>query len=407
MAKFNTDIIEYLFDQSQISFNSIDTPALDALIQEYLETTDNGYAQVEVTEYEDDATAYITYLVDSTSPTITVEEWKIANLEQMYNQSLTQNGQIGITDHNSPNYPLIDFRGALFDFDTTSSIDYEITPDSTGDIFIEYELPTARKVDGMYIQPGINGLDSTTDIVIFLFYIGFSNDGESWTYIAGDALSPTIYTDQQDAINYPLSYLWFRDQITSNNVAFVNFPETSIEAKYWRTYFVPETGILPVAYTASISHLTFDQIKEHGELLFDNTVEKAKTTGVFATGDVAAVYSTSGAGWFTSATFVVTAIGVREQACKVDGRFYADGSAEIRLQFQNDPGSAWVTVDGWEFLAEGQVSIHDAREAVNPNTDVADSWVFKYRIQDRAAVGTPTIEYRFGLMTTFRSSQVT
>ena len=49
----------------------------------------------------------------------------------------------------------------------------------------------------------------------------------------------------------------------------------------------------------------------------------------------------------------------------------------------------------------------DSRHAVNPNTDLDSAWLVKYRLQDRAPVGAPSIDFRYSHLATFRSSDET
>ena len=144
MSTYITDIISYLDTQYSIGFDTIDTAALDNLIQLYLETPENGYVTEEFTYLDTgsdstanpyyDTTSEVTVTYDSSSPNITVLEWKELYLEETLNQMFLETGSISIRDINSPNYPLVDFKGNVFDLDATTSIDYTITPDTTGDI---------------------------------------------------------------------------------------------------------------------------------------------------------------------------------------------------------------------------------------------------------------------------------
>jgi len=440
MTTYLTDLVEYIFEQEQVSFDSIDTAELDALIQDYLETIENTYMEEESIQWVDDATSYLTYVIDTTAPITTVEAWKEENLENTYNQAHIQNKQIAITDHNSPNYPLIDFREVLFDFDVTTSIDYAITPDTTGDNYIQFEYPTAEKVDGMYIQPGINGIqsyDSTSESVdysIIAFYIGYSNDGSRWRYFRSkDTLivgtEPNVFSgystySQTTARNNPF-YISSSDLELSElgQERFVEFKISSLlkdyfgatEAKYWRVYFV---DLLPglessgfdvdyTGYTASVSHLRFQQYREHGEVVVPQSIERAKTTGIYASGVQGSVNTAGGAGWFTTVTITTVNTGVREIATNINVRVASDSTCDFRIQFQEYDGGAWTTVDHYEFDDIGVVSLHDAREAVNPNEDVEDTWNVRYRLQDRAAAGAPVIKYRYAHNAIFRSSEVT
>lgn len=398
---YSVDLIQYIFDRSQISFASIDTAGLDCEIESFLYTPDNGYMQEEVTEYDDDSTGYITYMADTTSPTTTVAEWKPDNLEELLNQSHVQNGQIAISDHNSPNYPLIDFRSKLFDFDTDTSIDYLVAVDTTGDLYLQYELPTARKVDGMYVQPGVNGVDSTTGDALILCYVGFSNDGVTWTYIAGDPTAPTIYADQQDAIDNYMDLSIASADIAPQVVADVMFTDTSIEAKYWRLYFVP----IAYDYTVSISHLRFEQIREHGETLISQTVELVKTTGSYTAGLANENSGTSGAGWFTTLEYTFEFTGQKEATINTLARVTTDSDTEFRIRIKNG-GGAWQVRDTVDVDTD-TVTLIDSIMLQNALTDLSATWTVLVDLQDQAPVGSPNIEYRLVSSSGFRSTEET
>lgn len=429
MATNIKEVIDLIVDE--VPYDS--TTFIDT-VQDYLDDPDNGFVgQETITTYDGtsviiaDATAspviediWIETLVD-TSALISVDQWKVSYLEETYNQSMVSINKIGVSDSNSPNYPLLDYPTTLLDFDTTTSQDYVITPDTTGDIFIQYEFPVAEKVDGMYLQLGDNGCNtfgSLTNVSMLNYYIGYSSNGTDWKYITNAEQIDTtttiqsILTSDQEVAKDQCFAVTEDCPIaneTANPIAFAN---TAIEAKYWRLYMVDLLPYLQrigessgyTGYTASISHLRFDQVRVEGENLFDETVERVKTTGTFSSGNVAATTSASGAGWFTSATFTIESQGLGQLSTHLSGRIYADSTAEFRLQVQENAAASWVTVDGWEFFEEGNASLHDAREIVNPNSDLAP-FTMKYRLQDRAATGTPTIEFRLALMTNFKSSE--
>lgn len=265
MAKYLSDIVDYLFEQQQEGFNTIDTTALDALILEFIETEENGYMTHTESQWDADSTSYINVLVDSTAASITVLEWKELYLEEVYNQSFIQNNQIAIRDSRSPNYVLVDFRDTLFDFDTNESINYAI--DSTSvEVFLEYEYPTAVKIDGTFFQGGEDGIDAMNMIVIHA-YLGYSNDGETFSYLKnqGSGIATSAST-QQDAIDNPFIFdepTGFASDIVSN-IVFTK----AIEAKYWRFYMVN----IGSGYTAAVSHLRFQQQKTHGSQLVIGSV---------------------------------------------------------------------------------------------------------------------------------------
>ncbi len=397
MTTYSTDLIQYVFNQSQLGFDTIDTTALNVLIQDYLETPDNGYMLETVEEWNDDTTSYVTYVTDSTSPTITVLEWKELYLEQTLNQSYLQNGQISIRDSNSPNYPLINFKDKLFDFDTTTSIDYSILADATADVFIEYELPTARKVDGMYIQHGIDGIDSTTGESTLICFIGFSNDGSTWTYIADDSGDSAIYTNKQDAIDNAFDLTVDGVDIEPQAVSDVMFTDTSIEAKYWRIYFVDGD------YTAAVSHLRFEQIREHGEAVVSKTLPLIKTTGVYSAGITNVVSDVSGAAWFSTLEFEYTLYGHKRVTITTTARVNSDSTCEFRIRIKNED-AAWVERDIVE-VDNQFASLTDSVILINPSDDLATVWTVLVDIQDKSPVaGAASIDLKLSSNSNFRST---
>ena len=134
--------------------DEVSDAALDVIIQDYLNNPNNGFMDQEtVTTIVTDATCTIVTIgfdsttgdpiedcvyLDSTSIThidttalISVLEWKQTYLEGVKGDAWRTVGQLVITDGNSPNYPLVEFKDILYDFDTTSALDYEITGDAT------------------------------------------------------------------------------------------------------------------------------------------------------------------------------------------------------------------------------------------------------------------------------------
>ena len=75
MATFYQDIIEYLTDYID-DYANLDSTALDVIIYDFLMTKENGYAEEYLDYYDEDSTAYVRILIDTTAPTTTVLEWK-------------------------------------------------------------------------------------------------------------------------------------------------------------------------------------------------------------------------------------------------------------------------------------------------------------------------------------------
>jgi len=407
-----TDVQQGIIDQ-------LSTSALDAVIWDYLNNPNNGFMDSEQVITTTDATALTEvfypppdatsadttawiYLdttsvewVDTTS-LWTVEEWKETYLETTNNDAMITIDKIGYTDSNSPNYPLVDWQSDLFSFDTTTSVDFNIVADSTAEYFIQYEHRVAKKIDGMYIQPGLNGVDSTTGEADIAFYIGYSFNGVDWVYIADDS---TIYTNQQDAIDDPIYINYAEAEITPQNVSEVMFTDTAIEAKYWRIYFVE--GTLG-SYTASLSHLRFEQIREHGEALISKSMPLVKNSGEYATGISNESSGSSGASWFSTLEFTYTFTGAKEAVIDVMARGYCDSTAEFRIRTKNESG-AWTVRDSLE-INDNYANLIYSGIFVNPSNDLTATWTIKVDIQDRSPAGTPTVDYRLVSSAAFRSA---
>ena len=461
-----TDIIHFLAEKDAISFASIDTSELDDIINDFLMTPDNGflpseeeyrittdeicdyeYAGIDATSgdiiqpYPPDSTSNFAYydwvcvdqtnvlttVIDSTSPSITVLQWKQLYLEETYQDMFNDQTQIGISDHNSPNYPLVDFKGIIFDFDTASSVDYPITPDTTGYLFIEYEYPTSEKVDGMYIQGGDDGVqdyysgDTTAELNLIAYYLGYSDDNVTWKYLKNsepinfiDETAITVITaieatDQQDAIDNPF---WYSEEwpILSNKVQNITFENTAIEAKYWRLYMIDLLPTLTnlgwdtnyVGYTAAISHLRFQQYREHGEQVFTESVSLEKLNDRLSTAANATALTSSASGWFTHYTETVTNYGIKQNSYLCMVRVQAAGTMTYRIQLQN-AGGAWVTLQTEIFSGAGDAVLLHADQIDNPNSDITQKWEYKFRLQDTSS-GTPVFSYKWSDINTFRSA---
>ena len=102
---------------------------------------------------------------------------------------------------------------------------------------------------------------------------------------------------------------------------------------------------------------------------------------------------------------------MRQASTHFDLRCYVNASSncQFRILYTSDysaPVPVWVIADSWQINLEGDVVLIDSRNFTNPNTDVADDWQIAYLIQDNADAGTPATNYRYGHLTTFRSSGV-
>ena len=295
MSTYYSDVVQYLIDFID-DYANLDSAPLDSLIYDFLMTRENGYADESVEVYVPDTTSYINILIDTTSPNITVLQWKELNLETVFNQALNQNGLAGITSDTSPNYPLVDWRGKLYDFDADSSVDYEISSGDDSTTFIQYMFASTVPIDGVMIQGGETGVQSYDTIgswCLLGYYCAYSNNGTDWTYIYNSSGPPVVSgttivnqtfvagytTDEEVAKAAP--YLYFKQSpLEDTSINTTTFTGKGIEAKYWRIFPVDLLATLTTmgielgytGYTASFSHVRFHQIKEHGDLLVTQTV---------------------------------------------------------------------------------------------------------------------------------------
>ena len=221
-----------------------------------------------------------------------------------------------------------------------------------------------------------------------------------------------ITSDEQEAIDNCFSIV--QDcPIGAQAVEEVVFTDTAVEAKYWRLYLV---DLLPVlerfdldagytGYTASISHLRFQQFREHGDQMFDKTIDTIKTEGSYSLGDSGQAAGNSGAGWFTNLTFFQTWNNARELIIHISTRTYSAASVDWRIQYQEESGAAWQTLDTITGVT-GYGSLNYSGIFENPQDNVKADWKYAIRIQDQAAAGTPATEYRISVTSLFRSTDV-
>ena len=253
-----TEVQQGIIDQ-------IVSSALDVIIWDYLNNPDNGFmVQEEIETITVDASCTVVFFPDTsttdcifldsttvtwidTTSSLTVEEWKDIYLEGTYNDAMKTQEKIAFLDSNSPNYPLTDYEHILFNFDTEDSLNYPMSPDTTGDIYIEYTYPTAVKIDGMFFQGGEDGAqfyggDSNASVIL-AGYISYSKNGEDWEYlkneanmVAGDTVAIAA-TDADDAASSPFIF----DDSTgfiNSEITNIVFDEVALEAQYWRFHIV-------------------------------------------------------------------------------------------------------------------------------------------------------------------------
>ena len=307
-----TDVQQGIIDQ-------LDSTALNAIIWDYLNNPDNGFMDSEqvvvVTdattctlsypEIPDDATSAIDttaecIFIDTTTVTSidttslwTVEEWKDVYYELTFNDAMKTIEKIGFLDSNSPNNPLTGYEDILFNFDTSESLDYPMSPDTTGDIYIEYRYPTAQKIDGVFFQGGDDGAqfydttssDTTAELVILAGYVSYSKNGTDWDYLKNQTqwqTGSTVAIAATDAADAESSPFIFRETygFDEEKVANIAFNATALEAQFWRFHIVDLTDYLEytgetegyTGYTAAVSHLRFQQLKLNGEFIITQTM---------------------------------------------------------------------------------------------------------------------------------------
>ena len=416
-----TEVQQGIIDQ-------VDSTALDIIIWSYLNNPNNDFMDQDRVETITDATActivydpvpldqtsaydttgtcvYIdTTTVDyiDTTSLWTVEQWKAVYLENTNNDAMISQDKIAYTDSNSPNYPLVDWNNKLFTFDTTSSVDFAIVQDSTSEYFIQYAHRVARAIDGMYIQPGLNGVDSTSGDADLAFFVGFSNNGTDWNYFVNDGSGVSILGDKQDGIDNPFYVNYTEAEITPQNVSELMFTDTAIEAKYWRIYFVE--GTLG-SYTASVSHLRFEQIREHGKAVITKTVDLEKTIGSYASGFALDYTDISGATWWTGKEVTFLIEDAKEALINIHARVWTDSTAEFRVRVDNE-GGGFVEKDIMSLDEPGYEYLLYSEELINPSDDIEAVWTVKVDIQDRSAIGgSADVKYRFVPQALFRSTE--
>ena len=304
-----TDVQQGIIDQ-------LDSTALNLIIWDYLNNPDNGFMDQEevitindatactwVTTPADDATSADTtacIFIDSTEVTWidttalwTVEEWKDVYYELTFNDAMTTVEKIGFLDSSSPNNPLTNYENILFNFDTSESLNYPMTPDTTGDLYIDFIYPTAQKIDGLFFQGGEDGAqyydstssDSTAEIVMLAGYVSYSKNGTDWKYLknsvantVNDAIAITA-TDSGDAADSPFIFR-YTSGFENIEIANVVFDDVALEAQYWRFHIVDLLPYLEsvdlahgyTGYTAAVSHLRFQQFKLNGSFVVTQTL---------------------------------------------------------------------------------------------------------------------------------------
>jgi len=307
MATYYDDIVSHLINFID-DYSGIESTALDDLIYDFLMTKFNGFSDELQEVWDADTTSYNLILVDTTSPNITVLDWKELNLERVFNQALSQNGQAAISNESSPNYPLIDFRGSLYDFDAGSSIDYSIASGEDSTAYLQYVFQNTIPIDGVMIQGGNSGVQSYDTIgswCLLAYYLGYSNNGTDWTYVYNASGLPTVsgttIFEQRFAAAYTTTesvaqaapFLYFKQSPLEDKSIYTTSFTKGVEAKYWRFYPVDLLDSLTsmgiptgyTGYTVSLSHVRFHQIKEHGDLLVTNTVASTNIAPSVARGN--------------------------------------------------------------------------------------------------------------------------
>jgi hypothetical protein len=100
-----------------------------------------------------------------------VENWKILNYEDVYNQALRSNQGIVITDSNSPNYPIPDWDSLIDNITGSGGLSY-----GNGD-WIKYEFPDTVQLDRLTLF---------TDVACNVYFAWSPNDVD-WVYVGAEA----------------------------------------------------------------------------------------------------------------------------------------------------------------------------------------------------------------------------
>ena len=291
MTTFIEDIVQAYIEERTQSY-------IDDLIEDFLNTTQNGFLPSTIIESDDiiqvnnyvyqgpdatsgdifttgddgttigwynlvgvDATSKIYTTIDSTSPTITVLQWKQQYWETDVHRAARRNqGEIITWDNASPQYPLPDWDSL-----TNSVFDSGgLTYDSSS--YIVYELNEESLIDRVAVY-----CDETSSNV----YFAYSKNGTDWTYLKAEA-DHTLdsqgrlvsATDSTDAVtNY-----WTMSAIPGEgNVAkfplgtrakylkiFIETDNLTIYELMYRFYVIPEQMVVDYlsALTADVGLLT-------------------------------------------------------------------------------------------------------------------------------------------------------
>jgi len=213
----------------------VDTTALDIIIQNYIDEPSNGFFNSEEVEYlgEDGTDVNYTYLY--TIPNTTVQGWKDQGyLETAYNNASLQQGEIVITDENSPQYPIPDFESLVDSVFDSGGLSFDTTS------WVQYDLLTVQHVDVVSVWCS----NSTSQV-----YFGYSANGDDWTYLKAegdhtlDSNGRLIEaTDESDAqTNY-----WTIDGIPGEHNQ-AKFP-LAVRARYVKMFTLTLTDVYQLAY---------------------------------------------------------------------------------------------------------------------------------------------------------------
>lgn len=402
MAKHSNDIVQAIVD-------GVDDLTLDAIIQEYLETPDNGFLDkttTPVTIVNGDETNLITnrywdgfswievpYIYPSTfdstidsTATLTVSQWKDVYLEEYNNEAIRTMKGIITTDTDGNILVGKDYR-ILVDESFTTYIQYTIAVPITVPVsnetiegidyinypggittpvpwntwkYITYEYPDQRTFIGASVS-------ITGDTLYLPYFVGFSDNGVDWTWIYADEFTG-VPTETND-YDYPSNYYFFVNSTKDEHVT-INLPKAR-KARFMRLYFSGKSAIItqdsPTQYTYTyqnnvrIANVTFQEVVE-GKTIRE---ESTPTSKLEETSIAAQVSDTAVASGSISATDWTTVGGSNTQvpvACLFN--------EECRVT-SNGGGTLYARIwDGSTVIDEGSLTSAGSLQLFNRNVQL-------------------------------------
>jgi hypothetical protein len=401
MAKHSNDIVQAIVD-------AVDEVTLDAIIQEYLETPDNGYtlkeyvtttiengetANLTTTEFWDGFNWIVTPYIyptevdvasDSTAIQITVEEWKDQYLEEYNNEAIRTMKGIVTTDYDGNilvgkdyrilvddqfdtyiNYPIDSTVTLELDTIVEDGITYIDAPIGVTNIpfefwkWIQYEYPGQRSFKGSSISIANNTL--------FLYwFVAYSDNGENWSYIYQD--KDTGEPTETDNFNFPTTWYFTLSEIDQHST--IIYPRVR-KARYVRIYFsgISATTVLtnPNEYTyyytneVDISNITHQEVVE-GKGIRDESTPSNRLEDLTIASQVSDTVNESGSLNDTDWTTIASSVTSVPVAClfNEEARITSDGAGTLYGRI----------FDGTNTIDEGSIASAGSFMLFNRNTQL-------------------------------------